>query len=519
MIYGNVEKIKKFDLQELNKLQGIEFEDIVDYDFLLLLCDYVQKYQINIGFYLDKDNKLQYLFFGNYNDLPIEDAGEFDLPNGRLFMITLGQSMQVNNLDKSYLRKKHLQFFCKILFDGSIKGAEIALLDVDEVKLVEINSVEFINKYGLEEKLQDCKENFKNLSKQGFSTESLQERAILVGIGRRGEDIESCLNELEGLAKTNNIVVVGKFMQTRKMPDKMFHIGVGKLDELRDAIAQTQANVVIFDDELSSNKIRNLEDELNVKVTDRANVILDIFAKRAKSNEGRLQVNLARMKYNFTRVNAFQNTASKGLGMRGAGETQMELNRRILKNKMYSVEQQIKELKKQRELRRLRRKENSEKVVALVGYTNAGKSTLLNKLTYADALAEDMLFATLDTMTRECYLDPNSKVLLTDTVGFIDKLPHEFIDAFSATLEESIESNLLLIVVDISDPECQRKYEVVMDTLAKIKANNVPSIVVLNKGDCQNKFSINTSKTTIEISAKSGENIPQLKKLIKQQLF
>ncbi len=518
MIYGNLDKIKKFDIQELSKLVNIHFEDIVDYDFLILLSDYVKKYQMDVGFYLNNDNKLQYIFFGTYDDLPLDNAESFDIPEGRLFVITYGVS-KINGLDKAYLRKKHLQFICKISFDGSIKNAEVAILDTEDIKVIEINSVEYINKYGIEDKLLESRENYKNLSKKGYDTDDTQERAILVGIGRRGEDIESCLNELEGLAKTNGITVVGKFMQTRKMPDKLYHIGSGKLDELREAIAENQANVVIFDDELSSNKIRNLEDELDVKVTDRSNVILDIFAKRAKSNEGRLQVNLARMKYNFSRVNAFQNTASKGLGMRGVGETQMELSRRILKNKMHTIEEQIKELKKQRELRRLRRKENSEKVVALVGYTNAGKSTLLNKLTDAEALAEDMLFATLDTMTRECYLDPNTKILLTDTVGFIDKLPHEFIDAFSATLEESIESDLLLIVVDISDPECQRKYEVVIDTLTKIKANKVPSIVVLNKGDCKDKYSINTSKETIEISARSGENIPQLKKLIKQKLF
>lgn len=519
MILGDINKVKKFDLNELGKMIGIKFDDIVDYDFLLLLSDYKVKYGIDIGFYLDKDNKISCIFFGSYNDLPIDNADEYDVPQGRLFIISDKDIFHISNADKAYLRKKHLEMICKIAYNNGIVGAEAAILDVNEIKIIEIASVEFINKYGLDEKINESTENFKNLAKKGFSTDENKQRAVIVGVGRRGEDIDICLNELQGLAEADDIEVVGRFSQTRKMPDKAYHIGTGKLDDLRNIIAEKQANVVVFDDELSANKIRNLEDELDVKVIDRANVILDIFAKRAKSNEGRLQVNLARMKYNITRVGAFQNTASKGLGMRGVGETQMELNRRILKNKMYNVEQQIKEMKKQREIRRMRRKENSEKVVALVGYTNAGKSTLLNKITDAQAFAENMLFATLDTMTRECYLDSNTKVLLTDTVGFIDKLPHEFIDAFSATLEESIESNLLLIVVDISDPECQRKYEVVLNTLEKINANQIPSIVVLNKSDAKTIYPLNTSKETITISAKSGEGIPQLKKLIKAKLF
>ncbi len=519
MIYGDIEKIKKFDLIELEKLIGIKIDGIVDYDLLLLLGSYKQKYNIDIGFVLDDDNKIVYIFFNNYANLPIDNADELNVPQGRLFLLTNGNNLHISNADKAYLRKKHLQFICKVIYDGGIKNAEVAILDVDDIKLQDITSVEFINKYGIDEKLQEALQSFKELGKGGFSTNENDQRAVLVGVGRRGDDIEVCLNELQGLAEADDISVVGRFWQTRKKPDRAYHIGIGKLDELRDIIAEKQANLVIFDDELSANKIKNLEDELEVKVEDRANIILDIFAKRAKTNEGRLQVNLARMKYNLSRVNAFQNTASKGLGMRGVGETQMELNRRILKNKMYSVEKQIEQMKKQRELRRMRRKENREKVVALVGYTNAGKSTLLNKLTDADAFVENMLFATLDTMTRECYLDAQTKVLLTDTVGFIDKLPHEFIDAFSATLEESIESNLLLIVVDISDADCQRKYEVVLSTLEKIKANNIPSLVVLNKSDANSKYTINTSKETILVSARSGEGIPQLKKKIKEYLY
>ena len=520
MILGSIDKIKKVDLQTLEELKGEKILEFVDLELISKITPYCQKYKTAIGFTLNKDSCIQEIFVGSdYKALPLDDKDNLQTPQGRLFNIVFAEKTKINPIEQTFLRRKRLECICKISYDEKFNGAEIALLKIDEVKTMSVESVEFINKYGIEQKIEDNLAEFKEFRKKGFDTTDEHERAIIVGVGRRGEDIETGLNELENLANSAGIEVVGRFTQTRKVPDKAYYVGVGKLEEIREEIAQKQANIVIFDDELSGNKIKNLEDELEVKVSDRSNVILDIFAKRASSNEGRLQVNLARMKYNFSRIPAFQNTENKGLGMRGVGETKMELSRRALKNKMFAIENQIKEIKSQRQIRRLRRKDNSEKIVSLVGYTNAGKSTLLNKMTDAQAFAEDMLFATLDTTTRECYLDPNCKVLLTDTVGFIDKLPHEFIDAFSATLEESVESDLLLIVVDISDPEVQRKYDVVIDTLTKIKANEIKSIVLLNKSDAKTTHKLNTNRQTIEISAKSGEGIPQLKKELKRLLF
>ena len=520
MILGNIDKVKKVDLEFLENLKSEKLREFVDFDLISKITPLCQKYKTDIGFALNKDKCVQDIFIGSdYKALPLDDMDTFQTPQGRVFNIVYAETTQITPIEQTLLRRKRLECVCKIACTEKFNGAVIALLNLDDIKIINVDSVEFINKYGIEQKIEDYLTEFKEFRKKGFDTSSEHERAIMVGVGRRGEDIETGLNELENLANTAGIEVVGRFAQTRKVPDKAYYVGVGKLDEIREEIAQKQANVVIFDDELSGNKIKNLEDELEVKVTDRSNIILDIFAKRASSNEGRLQVNLARMKYNFSRIPAFQNTENKGLGMRGAGETKMELSRRVLKNKMFAIENQIKEIKSQRQIRRLRRKDNSEKVVSLVGYTNAGKSTLLNKLTDAQVFAENMLFATLDTTTRECYLDPNCKVLLTDTVGFIDKLPHEFIDAFSATLEEATESDLLLIVVDISDPEVQRKYDVVIDTLTKIKANDIKSIVLLNKSDAKNTHKLNTNRQTIEISAKSGEGVPQLKKELKRILF
>lgn len=520
MIFGNTEKIKKNDLTQLSEFGNFEFNELVDLNFIEKLLPFCSKYKTDVGFVLNKDMRVENFFVGSdYKSLPLDDGDAYQTPQNRVFNVIFGENCKINAIEQTFLKRKRLECICKIAFDGSFNGAQVAYTSLDAVKFIDVESVEFINKYGIEQKLSDAIALFKENRKKGFDTEGDHERAIIVGVGRRGEDIDTSLNELENLANSAGIEVVGRFTQTRKMPDKAYYVGVGKLDEIREEIAAKQANIVIFDDELSGNKIKNLEDELEVKVTDRSNIILDIFAKRASSNEGRLQVNLARMCYNFSRVPAFQNPESKGLGMRGAGETKMELSRRVLKNKMYAIEKQIKDIKEQRQLRRVRRKENSEKVVSLVGYTNAGKSTLLNKMTDAQAFAENMLFATLDTTTRECFLDPQCKVLLTDTVGFIDKLPHEFIDAFSATLEESVESDLLLIVVDVSDPEVQRKYDVVIDTLTKIKANEIKSLVLLNKSDSTTTYKLNTNRPTFSISAKSGEGLPQLKKELKRLLF
>lgn len=520
MILGNIDKIKKNDIKILEEIVGTKFNEFADLSTLSKIAEFCVKYKTDIGFVLNDAMCVQNIFVASeYKQLPLDDADEFQTPKGRVYNVVYGTNCKINAIEQTFLKRKRLECICKIAYDEEYKCAEVAYLNIDAVKIVNVESVQFINKYGIEEKIGDALELFKENRKKGFLTSEWLERAIIVGVGRRGEDIEVGLNELENLASSAGIEVVGRFMQTRKMPDKSYYVGVGKLEEIREEIAEKQANVVIFDDELSVNKIKNLEDELDVKVVDRSNIILDIFAKRASSNEGRLQVALARMKYNFSRVPAFQNTENRGLGMRGSGETKMELSRRTLKNKMFAIEKQIKDIKTQRQLRRVRRKENSEKVVSLVGYTNAGKSTLLNKMTDAQAFAEDLLFATLDTTTRECYLDPNSKVLLVDTVGFIDKLPHEFIEAFSATLEESVESDLLLIVVDVSDPEVQRKYDVVIETLKKIKANEIKSIVLLNKSDASKTYALNTNRPTLAISARSGEGIPQLKKELKRLLF
>jgi len=252
-------------------------------------------------------------------------------------------------------------------------------------------------------------------------------------------------------------------------------------------------------------------------------LILDIFAKRATSNEGRMQVNLAQMKYSYPRIIAYQSSngrfGSGGVGMRGPGETKMELSKRILKDKIFDTEKQIDKLKQQRELRREKRKDNREKVVAIVGYTNSGKSSLMNKLTNAQCLAEDKLFATLDTTTRECYLDDKTKILLVDTVGFINKLPHEFINAFASTLEESIDSDLLLIVVDNAHVQVQQQYDVVEKVLEELKANNIPKLVVANKIDKKGELSFKAKEDVVMISAKFETNLDVLRKKIKKMLF
>ena len=356
------------------------------------------------------------------------------------------------------------------------------------------------------------------------STIEKQEKALLVGVSfdKTVTDIEGNLAELKGLAKTAGLEVVGYCFQNIKENTPATLIGKGKVEEVANLAQELEADVVILDCELTGSQINNLQIAVNRKVIDRSMLILDIFAGRATSNEGRLQVQLAQLKYTLPRISGISGTSGRfgsgGVGMRGPGETKLELDRRVIKENVFKLEKQIEKIKEQRYLRKQNRSRNSAKSVAIVGYTNAGKSTLMNLITKAGIYADDKLFATLDTTTRSLWLDNGKEILITDTVGFIDKLPHAFIDAFSATLEEARDADLLLHVVDITNPDYKNQMTVVNGVLKDLGAENIPQILVYNKVD-KNEKPFEVPQDVLCISAKKNIGIDRLKEEIASKLF
>ncbi len=316
------------------------------------------------------------------------------------------------------------------------------------------------------------------------------ERALLVGVGLKGTknrwSIESSINELVQLAHTAGAEVVGQIIQQLERPAVAYYVGSGKLKELVALRDQLEYEVVIFDDELSPRQQQNLENALQVKIVDRTTLILDIFACHAHTKEGQLQVELAQHQYLFSHLPGRWTHLERlggGIGTRGPGESQIETDRRLIRYRIGRLKSQIEDVRKHRALYRKSRKKSGVPIVALVGYTNAGKSSLLNTLSNADVLVEDKLFATLDPVTRRLMLPDGQQVLLTDTVGFIRKLPTIVVAAFRATLEELSEASLLIHVVDISHREAAEQYQAVEDILNELNLANKPQITVLNKAD------------------------------------
>ena len=318
-------------------------------------------------------------------------------------------------------------------------------------------------------------------------SEQTPERVILIGIDLdNNETAEVCLDELEELVKTAGAVSVAKVIQKRERIHSGHYIGKGKLEEVKMMLKTYDASGIVCDDELSPAQMKNLEQILQTKIMDRTMVILDIFASRAISKEGKIQVELAQLKYRLSRLSGIGASMSRlggGIGTRGPGETKLETNRRYIKDRIGELNQELKQIETHRQLLRNQRSKKSTPLISLVGYTNAGKSTLINALTDAGVLAEDKLFATLDTTTRKVKLPNGTEVLLTDTVGFIQKLPHHLIQAFRATLEELNFADILIHVVDASNINRQQQMDVVYQTLKGLHSETTNVITVFNKVD------------------------------------
>lgn len=345
-------------------------------------------------------------------------------------------------------------------------------------------------------------------------------RAILIGADTGEYDAENSMDELAELAQTAGAEELARVIQKREAYEAATVIGEGKLAEVRELCGSLGAELLIFDCELTASQIRNVEDETDVRVIDRTMLILDIFAGRAVSREGKLQVELAQLKYRLPRLMGIGASLSRlggGIGTRGPGETQLETDRRHIRRRIDKLSAELKELEERRGFTRTRRKKDSVQVGAIVGYTNAGKSTLLNLLTGAGVLAEDKLFATLDPTARSIELPDGRSLLLIDTVGLIRRLPHHLVEAFKSTLEEAASADIIIHVCDAADPEAAEKAEVTLRTLADLGAAEIPVVTVLNKCDLLAEH-IPENSTTVKISAKNSQGIDRLLQVIAANL-
>ena len=349
-----------------------------------------------------------------------------------------------------------------------------------------------------------------------IQTSEIKEKFILVGVETGKDRMEESLSELEELLETAGGETVGRVIQNLESINKATYVGKGKVDEIRELAEELGADGIVCDDELSPAQLSNLKDELDIKVLDRTLVILDIFAAHAQTSEGKLQVELAQLKYRSSRLTGLGKNLSRlggGIGTRGPGESKLESDRRAIRERVSQLRSEIEKVESSRETLRKHRMSDGIPVIAIVGYTNAGKSTFLNKITDAGILAEDKLFATLDPTTRNLKIPDGEEVLFTDTVGFISKLPHNLVDAFKSTLEEAKYADLILHVADASNPEVDEQMKVVYRTLEELKVTGKPVITFLNKQDkLEEERIIKDIKAdaVVKGSAKTGEGIDEL---------
>ena len=505
MIYGNKEGIRDSLLAKLETLYDIEIpaEVFAPAELLDVLAAFTCAINREISIYVSRSGEVLDITIGGVSSVELKDM-HLRRNTKRLSMVRCihthpGGNPQLSDVDISSLRAMRFDAMAAVgAKDGHATGIQAAFLGeyvggMNRVHLTEVAPVYKLPQRAWMDAIERADSEV--LIGAPNTTKEDQERAFLVGL-----DSDESLLELARLAETAGAQVIGTMLQRKTRPDTATYIGSGKADELSLACQAREADVVIFDDELSGVQTRNLEEILHgAKVIDRTTLILDIFAQRAQSREGRLQVELAQMAYQLPRL------LGHGVAMSrlGPGETRLEMDRRRIRRRMSDLRREIDDLSGQRNLRRAKREKNKVPVVALVGYTNAGKSTLLNTLSGADVLAEDKLFATLDPVVRTVKMPAGGEFLLVDTVGFISKLPHALVDAFHSTLEEALLADVLLVISDGASGEMIHQHDVVLEVLASLGAADKPKIDVINKADLPD---VNANKWpgAIAVSAKKG---------------
>lgn len=519
-VNGNTEGVKDAMLARLDSLYGYELEDgaYLPRELMKLLAECSCAMNREIAIYLTRDGEIVNVAIGTDCDVELTDyrlrrnaerlsrircvhthpdgdgrLSDVDLSALKIFRYDAMTAVGVKNGEPTFVQTAFL-------------GENDGILMDEPVRWYKVPDAEWMNRI--------------ELSDEVVGRESVQtvaddrEKAVLMGIESR-----ESLEELRRLAETAGAEVVGSFLQKRDKPDNALFIGKGRAEELARDCQALEADVCIFDEELTGVQARNLEEVLRIKVIDRTMLILDIFAQRATSAEGKLQVELAQLQYRSARLIGLGTVLSRlagGIGTRGPGESKLEMSRRRIRERITELRRRLDELERQRAIRRQRRERNEIPVVALVGYTNAGKSTLLNALTGADVYAEDQLFATLDAVSRRMETAEKTPYLLTDTVGFIRKLPHTLVDAFRSTLEEAALADVLVIVSDGSSPEMGQQHDTVEQVLEELGATEQKRIEVINKCDIADPPP--SFPGAILISAKTGQGLDDLKDAIAEAI-
>ena len=537
MIYGNIEGIRKSIIDELESIYAIKNlkDEVCDIEILNIISrvsSFIER-EVSVG--INRKGNVTSVAIGDSTsvEVPIIDIEEKRLSGIRVIHTHPNGYCNLSALDLTALLKLKLDAIVSVaIIDGKIIDFSLGMLTLynnklefeekSNLSLEEIISINIIDKIRFIE----------NLIKTNDVIEETEEKAILVG-----SDTKESLEELKELSEACNVPVLKTVFQSRNKIDAAYFIGRGKVLEIASMRQVERANVIIFDDELSGSQVRNLEAAIGAKVIDRTTLILEIFATRAKTKEAKIQVELAQLKYRLSRLQGLGTILSRtggGIGTRGPGEKKLETDRRHIMETIYDLKDELKKIKKTREVQREKRNKENIPKVSLVGYTNAGKSTLRNALCDLAAKKENktkekvfeanMLFATLDTTTRAITLKKKGVITLTDTVGFVRKLPHDLVEAFKSTLEEVIFSDLLCHVIDASSDTAVEQYIAVNEVLTELGAINKEMILVLNKIDKATEEQISIIKEAIddneviEISAKEGTNLEEFLNLIEEKL-